>query len=278
MPVVLKELLSKDDTGREMYRLTENFHNDIKNFSDCTGTPLNNLPLEQYFNLVKQIPYRKDITGIEVVTRPIHLFLSPFHGWDCKKKAIAIASYLKNRNIPYRFRAVSSRPDGKIHHVFPQAYLMGKWRDLDATYPHNKIFHTRKITNSEILPMNGSEKISQSPKLISLYGYDDFDIVSRPGYPLHWYDIEYLGIAPAIIPLIAAGIAAVGGITASVISAVSQKKAQERATEAEKELYKLQQEATSEYSQSQQIDFENISKILLPVGLGIAGIMLLRKR
>jgi uncharacterized membrane protein len=126
--------------------------------------------------------------------------------------------------------------------------------------------------------MNGSEKISQSPKLISLYGYDDFDIVSRPGYPLHWYDIEYLGIAPAIIPLIAAGIAAVGGITASVISAVSQKKAQERATEAEKELYKLQQEATSEYSQSQQIDFENISKILLPVGLGIAGIMLLRKR
>ncbi len=149
-----QRLYEKDQTGRNMHFLINRYYNDLKKmFTIKNGrrVPVLNLSLKDFFNLVRGIKYRKDIKPVEVISRPKHIINHRKMGMDCKKKAILIASFLKYKNYPYRLIASSRKPNGRIHHVFPQVALNGEWLNVDATYPHYKIFEPKEITKAEVL-------------------------------------------------------------------------------------------------------------------------------
>ena len=148
--ITFHNLDTKDQTGKEMYRLIEQYSGDIDHIT-VKGKPLSSLNLFEYFNYVKNIPYRKDIKGIEVVSRPGKIIDNKNVGMDCKKKSILISAYLKNRGIPFRLIASSKRPDKRIHHVFPQMKIDGKWLNMDATYKDYKPLELKTVTNAEVL-------------------------------------------------------------------------------------------------------------------------------
>ncbi len=141
-------LTSKNQTGKKMHWLIKNFCRDLQKIA-VDGVRLSNLSLKQFFTIIKDIHYEMDEAPIEIVMRPIYLFSA--EKGDCKKKAIAISSYLKLKKIPYRLIASSSRKDKKIHHVFPQAKMNGEWVNVDATYPQYSIGQQKKLTKYEVL-------------------------------------------------------------------------------------------------------------------------------
>lgn len=149
-----QKLTNKDQTGKEMNRLIDSYCNDLqKIFIKKEGKliPLTSLNMIEFFNLVRKIPYRQDIKPIEVISRPNGILKNASLGMDCKKKAILIASYFKNRQLPYRLIASSKRKNRRIHHVFPQVQLAGKWLNMDATYSHYRPFQEKALTRAEIL-------------------------------------------------------------------------------------------------------------------------------
>lgn len=156
-----ERLFDKEQTGRRMYGLISRYAGDIsRTYIKKNGrlVPLSSLPLIDYYNVVKNLPYKRDIKPVEVVARPRILLQGDFSGLDCKKKAVLIGSWLhKNgkRKIPgfrgWRLISVSTRPDKKIHHVFPQVNISGKWLNLDATYSDYKPFQKKVVTRAEVL-------------------------------------------------------------------------------------------------------------------------------
>jgi len=109
------------------------------------------LSLPAFFNMVRRIPYLKDVKGQEVVARPA-LLLKEFPALDCKKKAILIGAYCIANRIPFRFVASSQRRDAKAHHVYPQAFLSGVFQNVDATYPHYRLFQPKNgLTKADVL-------------------------------------------------------------------------------------------------------------------------------
>ena len=276
--VSVKELKSKEQTGKEMYHLADKYANDISLFQH-RGTNLDKLPIRDYFNLISTIPFKKDITGVEVVTRPLHIFRAPWVGWDCKKKSIAMAAYLKNNNIPYRFTAVSMRPDGKIHHVMPQAHIDSNWHDLDATYSHNRPFRRNpRITNMEVLPMSGSGgNLTLSPKLISMYGYDDPETMLAADYWLNRTDLERIEYMGQGWEIVAGAIAAIGAIWGSAISSDATVKAAQISAKAKADelnkLLEFQREQVAAAQKAKEQATQLMKKWLIPAG--IAGSLIL---
>lgn len=110
---------------------------------------LNDMTLSGFFNVVKDIPYKIDEKPVELVGRPYRLLTERLGGLDCKKKTVLMAAYCKENGIPFQLVGSSNRPDKRIHHIFPRALIRKKWRVIDATYPHNKLFgnrtHTKEI-------------------------------------------------------------------------------------------------------------------------------------
>jgi hypothetical protein len=138
-----KTLGSVQDTGREMERLVRQYHLDVSPFDDYT--------LEEFYNLVKKIPYRPDPESIEFVQRPRYT-LSKWNtplACDCDDKAITMGAWLYRHGIPFQFLAVSNRPDKKLHHATLRAWINGKECIIDATYPKNELFVTKPITYEE---------------------------------------------------------------------------------------------------------------------------------
>lgn len=113
---------------------------------------LSSLSLPAFYNLVKNIPYKRDSKPIEVIARP-KIILSKFmNGRDCKKAAILMGAWFHRRGVPYRLMTVSTRRDRAVHHVFPQVRSMnGDWLNVDATYPDQKLFERKRVTKAEIL-------------------------------------------------------------------------------------------------------------------------------
>ncbi len=137
-----------------MYNLVEKFYRDLEKFFvrvHGRTVPVSKMSIVQYHDMVRTLPYRQDTKPIEVVARPKHLFRHRRMGLDCKKKGILVGSYLRLKGIPYRFVGSSNKKNGRIHHVFPQAFISGQWKNIDATYPHYKPFTKKKVTNCEIL-------------------------------------------------------------------------------------------------------------------------------
>ncbi len=140
-----KPLTDKSQTAAAMYDLVEKFATDVKQFA--------NLPLPKFFRKVANMPYKQDRAGREVVARPWWgMALARGGGIDCKKKSIIIAAWFRLRGIPFRFVGSSSKRVlfGKppIHHVFPQGYFCAddygcEWRNVDATYPQNRLFQKK---------------------------------------------------------------------------------------------------------------------------------------
>ena len=280
--VVVANLHDKAQTGEAMYEMVERFSSDIDAFG-VGNTRLTELPLDKFFSLVSSLPYSEDPEETEVVTRPAHIFATPWQGWDCKKKAVAIAAWLKEHGIPYRFVAVSRRPDGEIHHVIVQACIGGSLRDIDATYPNYRLFQDHRWTYAEPLPSSGPGRLSGAPRLLKMYG-------DGPVCP------EMMGEFNAQVPaygvrmgepatIIAAIIVALASITTAIVGAVANKKQQEREIKARAEAERIQSEiyaAARERIAEQAAPTEatpaapkdlvgTIKENLLPIAAGVAG-------
>jgi hypothetical protein len=123
----------KELTGREMYRLAEIYSSDLGEFAAW--------PFSAFFDYVRCIPYLSDEDRfpsrmVEVLSRPKYLLdRSIFPRIDCKKKAILIGAWATANQLPFRFVAVSHKPDKSIHHVFPQINFGDGWINADATFP-----------------------------------------------------------------------------------------------------------------------------------------------
>lgn len=274
MPAVVRDLSRNEQTGREMYRITDSFSGDIDMF-DVDGVPLSSIPFEEYHRMIRQVPYLQDQKAVEIVTRPFFLLSQPWRGWDCKKKAIAVASWLAQNEIPYRFAAVSKRPGGEIHHVIPQAEIEpGKWVDVDATYPWNRPYQAQPWTAVEILSGDNDYRLSESPILVSLYG-DDLtgSTISQVTQYFRSMVPEQMGQVAGII---AAIISAAATTTAAIIGAVSAKRAREQyasalqaekaRTAAEEQIAKIKAQSAAEAPVLPQ----NITDYGLPAAAGVA--------
>lgn len=154
MNLSVEPLKNKDQTGKAMYRLINRYSGDLHAVyvrKDGQLVPFSSLSLMEAFDLIRRIPYRRDIKPIEVISRPNGILKNAPVGMDCKKKAILIAAYLKERGIPFRLIASSRKPNRRIHHVFPQMNVAGKWLNADATYPHYQLFQQKPVTKAEVL-------------------------------------------------------------------------------------------------------------------------------
>jgi hypothetical protein len=145
-------LISKNQTGDAMYELCSRFNSDLniiylQNSKD--EVPLSSLDISQFYDFVRKIPYKEDTKPIEVIGRPVKII--QLKKIDCKKKAVLIGSYASYHNIPFRFVASSNRKDKKIHHVYPELYLSGKWVTFDATYSDYYIGQKKYTTAKEYL-------------------------------------------------------------------------------------------------------------------------------
>ena len=146
-------LSSKDQTGRRMYAIVDQFHGDLRTATTDAGTPMSRLSMPAFFNFVKDIPYRRDEKPVEVLARPAHILKFARLGMDCKKKNSLMAAWCRAQNppVPYRFIASSSRDDKRVHHVFCQAMIDGKWTTMDPTYAWYKPGEVKEVTHAEVL-------------------------------------------------------------------------------------------------------------------------------
>lgn len=154
MKMTVERLRNKDQTGKEMHRLIRNYSADLHSIyvrKNGQLVPFSSLSLMDAFDLIRRIPYRRDVKPIEVISRPNGILKNAPLGMDCKKKAILIAAYLKERGIPFRLIASSRKRNRRIHHVFPQLNFAGKWMNADATYPHYRLFQQKPVTRAEVL-------------------------------------------------------------------------------------------------------------------------------
>lgn len=150
MIVTREPLFDKQQTSDKIKYLIKRFNGDLKSVY-FQGTPVDTLPLDEYFDLVKNIRYRKDRKPIEVISRPIHIFKYRDLGMDCKKKTVLMGSWCEINGKRFRLIGSSQRSDGELHHIFPQVFYNGAWRNIDATYPYNRIFEQKQVTGWEIL-------------------------------------------------------------------------------------------------------------------------------
>lgn len=151
MHELLEPLYDKKQTADSIKNLVNRYNTDL-DLVTVDGRKLSNFSLEEIFNFVRDIPYRKDKKPVEIIARPYLIIKHNQLGMDCKKKTILLASWCKRNNFSYRFLGSSMRRDKKICHIFPQIFLDGQWRNIDATYKDYKIFDIKKnITAVEIL-------------------------------------------------------------------------------------------------------------------------------
>lgn len=146
------KLKNKSQTAHEMYRLINQYFNDIDDiYVNRNGRkiPVSQLSIQDFFDMVKNIPYLKDTAPVEIIKRPIYVHRSM--AGDCKKKSILMGAFFKKRGIPYRLIGSSKKKNGRIHHVFPQAKINGKWRNMDATYNNYSPGQPKIVTRAEIL-------------------------------------------------------------------------------------------------------------------------------
>lgn len=157
MAVLEEPLKNKEQTISRIFQLTKQFCFDLNEMFIDIGAGQNiaasDLNLSEYFDFVKNIPYRRDSEPVEVVARPAIIFeryLSGI-GKDCKKAAVLMGSYFVLKNIPWRLVVVSTRPDKQPHHIFNQARLNGNpWINLDATYSNMQPGQSKRVTHAEI--------------------------------------------------------------------------------------------------------------------------------
>jgi transglutaminase-like putative cysteine protease len=118
-------------TGRLMRRIAISFASDVVPY--LTLSPL------QFYERVRDIPYREDPNQLEFLQRPAITLSGRGPGGDCDDKAIALASYYFLNGVRFRFVAGSRKVNGPLHHVWVRVYIEGRWSNLDATYAWNSM-------------------------------------------------------------------------------------------------------------------------------------------
>lgn len=78
------------------------------------------------------VRYVRDTDGAELIHDPAYLL--QIGAGDCDDKAILLASLLGSIGFATRFAAVAFEPDN-YSHVWVQAWIGGKWVDLETTEP-----------------------------------------------------------------------------------------------------------------------------------------------
>ena len=154
MQIQKEELFNKRQTVQRIFDLVRSFKGDLNNVYIQAGNetlPVSRLSLAEFFDLVRSIPYKRDSEPVEVVARRKIIFKNYLSGLgkDCKKAAILIGSYLEIKKVPWRLATVSTRPDRKIHHIFPQANFGSGFVNLDATYGNMRPFDLKRVTKVE---------------------------------------------------------------------------------------------------------------------------------
>jgi hypothetical protein len=123
-------LVSVIQTGKEMHRLIVKYADDIA---------LNAaMPLREFYEHVKMIPYGPDPAGQEYLRRPQASMLGLGPGEDCDDKCIMMAAWAVLNNVPWKI--IATGRENKVRHVFPLFFIEGEWRPVDATYPRNTLF------------------------------------------------------------------------------------------------------------------------------------------
>lgn len=115
-------------TVKEMAKMVSKFYDDIALYS--------NNCLQDWFEYVKNIPYKEDLTD-EIVARPRYIIQNNFA--DCKKKSILIGSWCKKYGYECRFIVSSSRKDKAPHHIYTEIKIGKNWVVADATYNTGRI-------------------------------------------------------------------------------------------------------------------------------------------
>jgi len=149
-------LKNRLQTARRIKHLCEQFYLDLNLIfvvKNNKQIPLSKLTLAEYFDFVKNIPYRKDPSPREIVARPYYIIKHRALGADCKKKGVLICSFLRLKNYKYRAIGSSTRPDAVISHIYFELFdpTAKEWKPVDATYKHYHLFEKKQETAREVL-------------------------------------------------------------------------------------------------------------------------------
>lgn len=100
------------------------------------------LPLDRFFDLVRGGTYNREPTSwnSQVLARPRDSISKAVPVIACANKAIILAAWAQMNRIPWRLVAVGNHRGYPPHHVFPEFYVAGQWRAVDATYPWSVLF------------------------------------------------------------------------------------------------------------------------------------------
>lgn len=113
-------------TGKLMRSMVERYYRDM--------LPWHDLSFEDVFECIKNIPFRPDPVHIETLMRPLYTMNCQGRGGDCDDKAIAIASWAKLNDLPYRFVAARRKDWDLLHHVYTEIFFGKSWVTADCTY------------------------------------------------------------------------------------------------------------------------------------------------
>ena len=140
-------LKNKSRTVKEIKKAVNTYYKDLDEFPQ-----IKKMSIPEFFDYVKKIPYMRDESSEEVVSRPKYL-LTIFPALDCKKKSILFGSFMKYKygSGSYRFILSSNRPDGAISHIFTQFFDGKNWINADCTYANNILGNKKRVTNFEIV-------------------------------------------------------------------------------------------------------------------------------
>ena len=101
--------------------------------------PYATMSLPEFYDFLKNIPYRADPRGTELVKRPFYTLNRIGKGGDCDCKTIVMLAWARLNKIPARIVTASKNKKKGLHHVYPELYYMGNWCVVDATYPRNTL-------------------------------------------------------------------------------------------------------------------------------------------
>lgn len=146
MFVTVEPLFDKDQTCSAIYDISNRYAGDL-DLCYLGNVAFSDLKPDEIYDVVRKIRYEMDIPGTEVVMRPMHVIRG--NKGDCKKKTTILSSYALLHGIPFRYACTSKKPDGRIHHIFPQYKLSGRYINFDATYPWYSLGEPKRVTNVE---------------------------------------------------------------------------------------------------------------------------------
>ena len=107
----------------------------------------------------QNIRYKEDGLGVQWVREPARLWHD--REGDCKSFTLFTISVLENLGIKYKVRFSNTETPGSkvVNHVYPLAFVGGKWLILDSVYPFfnaEKAFHYAKdYTMPDIYRLSG---------------------------------------------------------------------------------------------------------------------------